>query len=102
MTIESFLLAILPSLCVSVIMVYFNKANKKKEEELKLAEESRREGEKVQLELIFSAVKLSFAVAMAIKRGSPNGEIEEGIVHYKKAMDSFKQYERKLVVKERI
>lgn len=53
MTIESFLLAILPSLCVSIIMVYFNKANKKKEEELKLVEESRREGEKVQLELIF-------------------------------------------------
>lgn len=37
------------------------------------------------LEMQMASAKLSYAVAMAVKRGSPNGEIEEGIKAYEDA-----------------
>ena len=36
---------------------------------------------------------------MAWKRGTPNGEVEDGIEQYKEAMTAFKKFERKLVAK---
>ena len=45
----------------------------------------------------FVTAKLSYAIAMAWKRGTPNGEVEDGIEQYKEAMTAFKKFERKLV-----
>jgi hypothetical protein len=36
--------------------------------------------------------KLAYAVAMAIKRGSPNGEVEEGIEAYTKAKEKYLKF----------
>ena len=99
MTPQEFIFAILPSIVVSIVMFFFNKKQSKRDDDAKEREELRIEGENVRLNLLLSANKLSYAVAMAIKRGTPNGEVEEGIGQYKKAMDEFKEYERKLVTK---
>ena len=99
MTPQEFIIAILPSICVGIVMYFFNKKQNKRDDDAKEREELRIEGENVRLNLLLSANKLSYAVAMAIKRGTPNGEVEEGIEQYKKAMDEFKKFERKLVTK---
>lgn len=99
MTPQELILAILPSILVGIVMHFFNKKQNKRDDDAKEREELRIEGENVRLNLLLSANKLSYAVAMAIKRGTPNGEVEEGIEQYKKAMDEFKKFERKLVTK---
>ena len=53
----------------------------------------------MQLALLVATAKLSYAVAMAWKRGEPNGEVEDGIEQYREAMTAFKRFERKLVAK---
>ena len=89
----------MPSIFVGIVMAIYNKKQSQRDDDAKEREELRIEGENVRLNLLLSANKLSYAVAMAIKRGTPNGEVEEGIEQYKTAMEEFKRFERKLVTK---
>lgn len=91
--------AILPSLCVAVVMAVFNRRQKKKDEAASEREARRVEAESVQVSLLLATAKLSYAIAMAWKRGTPNGEVEDGVEQYKEAMTAFKKFERKLVAK---
>lgn len=100
MGLEQFLTAILPSLCVSVIMLYFSSRQTKRDKRQRDNEEQKKRSEKTQLSLLLATAKLSYACAMAMKNGHPNGEIEDGIEQYKEAMTSFKQFERELIVEK--
>lgn len=94
-----FIQAILPSLCVSVIMVFFNRAQNKKTKKDEEKEKTQNQSQAVQLSLLLATAKLSYATASAIKNGHPNGEVEEGIEQYKSSMADFKRFERELVTK---
>ena len=59
----------------------------------------RLEAENVQVSLLVASAKLSYALAMAAKRGAPNGEVEDGVEQYREAMRAFKRLERKLVAR---
>ncbi len=96
---ETIIMALLPSLCVSIIMALYNRKQSKRDEAALEREEQRCESERVKLALLVATAKLSYAVAMAWKRGEPNGEVEDGIEQYREAMMEFKQFERKLVAK---
>ena len=90
---------IIPALIVGVMMAYFNKQQKKRDEKKLEAEEERRENEGLKLDLLLASAQLSYAVAMAIKRGAPNGEIEEGVKQYNKAIKKFREFEREQITK---
>ena len=62
-------------------------------------EADRRKSEMLRISLLVATAQLSRAVAMAIKRGSPNGEIEEGLEQYNMAMEEFREFEREQIVK---
>ena len=96
---ETIIMALLPSLCVSIIMALFNRKQSTRDEAARERETQRSESEGVQLALLVATAKLSYAVAMAWKRGEPNGEVEDGIEQYREAMTAFKRFERKLVAK---
>jgi len=49
--------------------------------------------------LTVASAQLSYAVAMAVKRGTPNGEMETAIEKYETAMEAFRTYERKQISK---
>lgn len=91
------ILALLPSLCVSIIMAIYNYLQAKRYKDAQARESLRAEGESLQVSLLVSTAKLSYAVAMAVKRGAANGEVEDGIAQYQEAMREFKKFERKLV-----
>lgn len=82
MTIETFIISLLPSVCVSLIMAGFNAKQKKANEKAEHLANSRRKESHLALNLQMATAKLAYATAMAIKRGKPNGEIEEGIEAY--------------------
>lgn len=70
-------------------VIITNRLNKKMAERDKRQEEiekARVEYENVVLDMSNANAKLSYALAMAIKRGSPNGEVEAGITAYSEAM----------------
>lgn len=91
------ILALLPSLCVSMIMALYNHRQSKRYKAAQAREALRAESEAVQVSLLVSTAKLSYALAMAAKRGAANGEVEDGINQYREAMKAFKKFERKLV-----
>ena len=61
-------------------------------------EQARVEYENVVLDVTNANAKLSYALAMAIKRGSPNGEVEVGIDAYKEAMNKQTKFLQKQAI----
>lgn len=95
----SIIQSILPGLIVALVMAAYNRRRKSNDDAVRSHEEQRIEAENVQVSLLVATAKLSYALAMAAKRGTPNGEVGEGIEQYKEAMKAFKQFERNLVAK---
>lgn len=58
-------------------------------------ETTAREKECVKLALLVATAELSHAIAMAIKRGTANGEVEAAIERYDIAIEKFRDFERK-------
>lgn len=97
MTITALLWAILPSLIVGIIMALWNRRDKKRAQAMQRIEDNRLKSERLRISLLLAAAKLSYATAMAMKRGYANGEVEAGVEQYQKAMRDFKEFERELV-----
>lgn len=92
--------AVLPGILTGVVLAWWNRKQKERDQANEEKELQRRRSEEVRISLLVAAAKLSYAVAMAVKRGRPNGEIEEGIEQYKEAIIAFKKFERELVAEK--
>lgn len=90
---------IVPTLLTGLILFYIQREQKKRDEKEEKRVKTRQTEAKLALDLQMATAKLSYAVAMAIKRGTPNGEVEEGIDAYNKALDGFREFERKQLSK---
>lgn len=99
-----------PGLIVGVVLAVWNARQKRLEEERKAeakrmeherreAENARVKSETLRIALVVATAKLSYAVAMAVKRGHPNGEIEEGIEAYNQSLEQFREFEREQLVR---
>lgn len=94
-----FLWAIAPSLTVALVMALFNSRQKQRESESARKETERVKGEELRLDLLLATAQLSYAVTMALKRGSTNGEVEPAVEQYNKAMVKFRKFEREQIAK---
>lgn len=95
-----FISDVLPSLFVGVVMYFWERRQRKFEKEMVEKEKVRTRGELVKLDLTCATAALTYATAMAVKRGSANGELETAIENYETAMESFRKFEREKIVKE--
>lgn len=91
--------AVAPGVIVGIVMAVWNKRQKDRENRREEHERQADRGQVLQISLLVASASLSYAVAMAIKRGKPNGEVEEGIRQYNRAMERFREYEREQVAK---
>lgn len=98
-TVTQALWAVLPGIVVGIALALWNRKEKRRDERNRSRELQRIESEKLRISLLVATAQLSFAVAMAVKRGAPNGEIEAGIEQYNKAMNQFRAFEREQLVK---
>jgi len=89
-----FLLGLVPSILTAMIVFYLQRAQKNKDARLEAHEEALAHRDALALELQIATAKLTFAVAMAVKRGSPNGEIEEGVKAYNEAKERYNKFIR--------
>ena len=89
MTIEQFLISIIPSIAGGVFMAYFNHSQKERDKTADRRAEARKKESLLSLELQMATAKMAFATAVAIKRGVANGEVEEGIVSFNEAKGKY-------------
>ena len=94
MTVTEIFFALLPSLLVSRYMAFFNRRLAKRDKYSESLDEARRQSDQLKLSLLMATAQLSYAVAVAIKRGHPNGEIEEAAEQYNEALAAFREFER--------
>lgn len=94
---ETIIMAFAPSLLVGLVLAYWNRKQQKADDEQKVHEASIVESDMLRLDLEVATAQLSYAVAMAYKRGYANGEMEKAIAKYESAMDKFTKFERKQV-----
>lgn len=93
--IEPIITALAPSVIVGLVLFYWERKQKNRDNEEDLKEHVLAESELVRIELEVATAQLSYAVAMAYKRGHANGEMEGAIARYENAMDKFREFERK-------
>ena len=91
--------AIAPGIIVGVVLAAWNKRQKCRTERYEQQEQERIQSEQVKISLLVATAQLSYAVAMAYKRGAPNGEMETAIQQYAEAMDRFRTFERQQMAK---
>ena len=91
--------AILPSLVVGIIMAIWNRQQKGRDSERQEAEKTRLKSETLRISLLLATAQLSYASAMAFKRGSPNGEMETAFEQYNRAMNKFRDFEREQIAR---
>lgn len=86
--------AILPGLIVSLIMLYWTREQNKKDLTQSERDGTAKKKDTLEIALLVATAELSYATTMAIKRGSPNGEVETAIARYNYAMEKFRKFER--------
>ena len=89
MMIEEVLLTIAQTVFMGMLVFYLQRKQNRTDEKRDKLEEAKRKESLLELEMLMASAKLSYAVAMAIKRGTPNGEVEEGVKAYNEAHDHY-------------
>lgn len=92
--------AVLPGIVVGIVMAVWNKRQKVRDKKTEEKDKERVKSELLRISLLLASAQLSYAVAMAVKRGRPNGEIEVGVAQYEKSMDEFRKFEREQIAKK--
>lgn len=93
----SLIVGLIPSIIATSVAFYWQRAQRKRDEKVEGRAKARRTADKLSLDLQMATAKLAYAVAMAIKRGTPNGEVEEGIEAYETALEQYRQFEREQI-----
>ena len=86
--------AVCPSILTGIVLSFWNSKQKKRDANREEKDEKRKELDMLRLNLLVATAQLAQALAMAVKRGYPNGEIEKGIEKYEEAMGDFREFER--------
>lgn len=92
---EGIIGAIVPGIIVGIVLFYWERRQKKRDTHIGEQSALQIEKDMLQLDLLVATAQLSYAVAMAQKRGTPNGEMEIAIEKYETAMEKFRKFERK-------
>ena len=94
-----YIISLLPAIITGSVLFYVQRSQKKRDKIVDERAKTRERETYVMLKLELAAAQLSYATAMAIKRGTPNGEIEEGIRQYDKALKGFREFEHEQLSK---
>ena len=89
---KEIIMMLLPEIVIGVALFFFKRSQNKRDAEAQRYREAKRKQDLLSMEMQMANNKLSFAVAMAIKRGTPNGEVEEGIEAYEAAKAKYMHF----------
>lgn len=84
-----YLLGLLPSFISGIVLYIIQKNIRARDNAAEHRAEARKQESLLQLKMLMASNELSFAVAMAMKRGTLNGEVEDAITTYMEAKDAY-------------
>ena len=83
------ILDVLPTIAVGLLMFYWQRKQTRRDAQMNDRAAARKRESLLSLQMMMAGNKLSYAVAMAVRRGKPNGEVEEAITAYKEARTAY-------------
>ena len=83
------IIGITETIFTAMLIFYLQRKQNKLDKLKEKHEQARKEESLLQMELIMASAKLSYACAVALKRGKANGEVEEGTKAYEEAKDKY-------------
>jgi len=86
------ILSIASPVLVGLFLFFFKRAQDKKDTTYEENYKARCKESLLSLEMITAAADLSYATAIALKRGHANGEVEVGVLAYEKAKESYRLF----------
>lgn len=86
---QAIIISITQTIIVSMLIYYLQRRQVKLDEKLQIRSAARKKESLLALELNMANAHLTHAVAIAVKRGRANGEIEEAIELYDKAKKEY-------------
>lgn len=87
-----YIIPIAQTVFVSMLVFYFERKQKISDEKAEERAKAIKEETILQLEMSMANNKLSYATAMAIKRGKANGEVEEAIEAFEQAKRNYYKF----------
>ena len=86
------ILSILSPVLVGIFLFFFQRSQTEKDKAVADDHKARCKESLLSLEMITAAADLSYATAIAVKRGYANGEVEIGIASYEKAKENYRLF----------
>lgn len=86
---EAVIISAFQTILISMLIYYFQRKQKKHDDEVRQRAEARKNESLLLLELNMACAGLAYAVAIAIKNNKVNGEVTEGITAYEKAKGKY-------------
>ena len=86
---ESLIVGMVPSIISAVIVFIVTGRISRAEIRRDALAEARKRESLLALEMQMATAKLAYAVAVAVKRGEPNGEVEDGIAAFEAAKKKY-------------
>ena len=86
------ILALIQTVLAAIITHSIKKRIDAKAELEHMREATRQKRDELMLHITMADADLSYAVVAAIKRGSPNGEVERAVEKYNKAMEAYTDF----------
>lgn len=99
--ITTVLWAMTPGILTGIVLAIWNREQKKRDDFHAQEKVRQIESEMMHIDLEVATAQLSYAVAMAVKRGNCNGEMETAICRYEKAMEKLQRFERQQMAQYR-
>ena len=98
MEVWAWVVGLLPSVITGTILYYFQRRQKRRDDAVDKRAEARKCESLLLLDMQMATAKLSYACAMALKRGTANGEVEEGVSAYMEAKKRYTDFLNKQAV----
>lgn len=86
------LIGIIPSTVAAVTAYQINRKYDIRHAEEKQRAKDRAEASKIEMQMITASASLSYACAMALKRGKANGEVEQAVAEFAIAKKNYLDY----------
>lgn len=98
----AYIIGAVQTIVISLMLFYWQRNQKKRDIKAEEMQKKRTEESLLQLEMSSANGELSFAVAVAIKRGHANGEVESAVDAYKQAKSKYYHFLNTLAMENKI
>lgn len=92
MDFTTILIGMIPTALTGTILYYWQRKQRRHDEKMDKRAEARRCESLLLLNMQMATAKLAYASAMALKRGTPNGEVEEGVEAFEEAKKRYTSF----------